>query len=110
MWWKMFDRADASDDELRDDSACIQGIETSGNCGTEKRSLLQTYRFDPSQECKLDKGDTVLFTHNQDATFTITTMDADAGELTLKVGKKSLDQNCQGVFPRNGSVLNCTEE
>ncbi|MBA3352944.1 MAG: TM0106 family RecB-like putative nuclease, partial [Blastocatellia bacterium] len=100
MWWKMFDRAEASDDELRDDPACIQGIESFGDCGTEKRSLLQTYRFDPSQECKLDTGDSVLFTYNLDATFTITTMDADAGELTLKIGKKSLGENCRGVFPR----------
>ena len=105
MWWKMFDRADASDDELRDDSACIQGIQAFGNCVTEKRSLLQTYRFDPSQECKLDAGDTVMFTHNLDATFTITLMDVDAGELTLKIGKRSLDQKCKGVFPSSGSVL-----
>src|SRR5207245_8410376 len=88
MWWKMFDRADASDDELRDDPACIEGIQAFGNCVTEKRSLLQTYRFDPSQECKLDAGDTVMFTHNLDATFTIAMMDVDAGELTLKIGKR----------------------
>jgi uncharacterized protein len=105
MWWKMFDRADASEDELRDDSACIQGIQAFGNCVTEKRSLLQSYQFDPSQECKLDEGDTVLFTHNLDATFTIAAMDADVGKLTLKIGKAGLDQKCQGVFPRSGSVL-----
>ena len=80
MWWKMFDRTDASDDELRDDSSCIQGIQAFGNCVTEKRSLLQTYRFDPSQECKLDADDTVMFTHNLDATFTIALMDVDAGD------------------------------
>lgn len=105
MWWKMFDRADASNDELRDDSACIQGVDVVGSCATEKRSLLQAYQFDPSQECKLDVGDTVLFTHNLDATFTIHAMDAEAGELTLKIGKTSLDQKCKGVFPRHGSVL-----
>ncbi len=105
VWWKMFDRADASDDDLRDDPACIEGIQAFGTCVTEKRSLLQTYRFDPSQECKLDIGDTVMFTHKLDATFTIAAMDVDAGELTLKIGKRSLDQKCQGVFPRNGSVL-----
>src|SRR5205823_8982121 len=105
MWWKMFDRADASDDELRDDPACLEGIDAHGDCVTEKKSLLQTYRFDPSQECKLDLGDTVMFTHNLDATFTIAAMDAEAGELTLKIGKKSLDGKCHGVFPKSGSVL-----
>jgi uncharacterized protein len=105
MWWKMFDRADASDDELRDDPACIQGIQASGNCVTEKRSLLQTYRFDPSQECKLDAGDTVMFTHNLDATFTISSVDLDNGELTLKIGKRGLDEKCEGKFPAQGSVL-----
>jgi len=80
MWWKMFDRAEASDDELRDDPACLEGIEAHGDCVTEKKSLLQTYRFDPSQECKLDVGDTVMFTHNLDATFAVAAMDAEAGE------------------------------
>jgi len=32
-------------------------------------------------------------------------MDIDAGELTLKIGRKSLDEKCQGVFPRSGSLL-----
>jgi hypothetical protein len=105
MWWKMFDRAEATVDELRDDAACIEGLQAHGDCATEKKSLLQKYRFDPSQECKLDAGDTVMFTHNLDATFSISAIDLDAGELTLKIGKKSLDQKCQGAFPRSGSVL-----
>jgi plastocyanin/DNA polymerase III delta prime subunit len=105
MWWKMFERAGASADELRDDSACIEGTEAYGNCKTEKKSLLQTYRFHPAQECKLDAGDTVMFTHNLNPTFTIAAIDLDRGELTLKIGKKGLDDKCLGKFPHRGSIL-----
>src|SRR5947208_1643943 len=105
MWWRMFDRAEATADVLRDDPACIKGVEAHGNCVTEKKSLLQNYRFDPSQECKLDGGDTVMFTHNLDATFRIAAIDLEGGELTLKIGKKGLDQKCNGVFPKNDSIL-----
>ncbi len=105
MWWRMFDRAAAFPDELRDDPGCIEGIETDGPCVTEKRSLVQSYRFDPSQECKLDEGDSVKFVHNLDATFTISAVDASAGRLTIKISKKNLDERCAGVFPQQGSLL-----
>ncbi len=43
MWWKMFDRADASAEELRDDSGCIEGLKAVGDCVAEKKSFLQKY-------------------------------------------------------------------
>jgi predicted RecB family nuclease len=105
MWWRMFDRADATPDALRDDSGCIEGIQAHGNCVTDKRSLLQAYRFDPSQECKLDAGDTVMFTHDLGTKFGIAAIDLDAGEVVLKIGRQTLDQKCDGVFPRSGSLI-----
>src|SRR5437763_189202 len=63
MWWKMFDRADASAEELRDDSGCIEGLKAVGDCIAEKKSFLQKYTFDPSQECKLGTDDRIMFTH-----------------------------------------------
>ena len=105
MWWRMFDRAEASDDELRDDSGCVQGILAIGECVTEKRSLLQLYKFDPSQECKLDTGDTVMFTHDPKTSFRIAAIDLENGQLTLKIGKRGLEEKCQGKFPRSGSLL-----
>jgi predicted RecB family nuclease len=104
-WWRMFDRAEATDDVLRDDPACIEGMMADGPCGTEQRSLVQRYRFDPSQECKIDVGDTVMFTHNLSANFRVTAIDPDRGEVTLKIGKKTLDDKCEGKFPGRGSVL-----
>ena len=78
MWWKMFDRADASAEELRDDSGCIEGLKAVGDCVAEKKSFLQKYTFDPSQECKLGTDDRIMFTHNLDASFAIASIDLDA--------------------------------
>jgi uncharacterized protein len=107
MWWRMFDRAKATSEELRDDPGCIDGVQTVGFPSPEKQSLAQTFRFDPSQECKLAAGDRskVMFTHNLDAKFTLSTLDASKGELQLKIGKSSLNGSFGGVFPKHGSVL-----
>jgi len=105
MWWRMFDRADATEEELRDDSGCIERVKAVGHCVAEKKSFLQKYTFDPSQECKLAADDRVMFTHNLDASFAVAAIDLDGGELTLKIGKKGLDDKCQGVFPTSGSLL-----
>src|SRR5207302_2176278 len=73
MWWRMFDRAEATPEELRDDPGCVEGIQAVGPMKTEKQSFVQTYRFDPLQECKLASGDRsrVMFTHNLEAKFTL---------------------------------------
>ncbi|MDH5668208.1 MAG: TM0106 family RecB-like putative nuclease, partial [Nitrospira sp.] len=107
VWWRMFDRADATPDELRDDPGCIEGIQATGDPVPHKQSLVQAYACDPSQECKLAAGDRkqVMFTHNLDAKFTLLSLDTDAGRLELKIGKKSLNEKCDGIFPRQGSVL-----
>jgi uncharacterized protein len=105
MWWRMFDRADALPEERRDDPGCIEGIEADGPCVTDKRSLAQAYRFDPSQECKLGQGDAVRFVHNLDAAFTISEIDAAAGILKLRISKKQLEEGCAGVFPEQGSLV-----
>jgi predicted RecB family nuclease len=107
MWWRMFDRAEATSEELRDDSGCIQGVEAVGTPTTEKHSLIQAYRFDPSQECKLaaDGRTTVMFAHNIEAKFTPTALDTDEGTLQLKIGKKSLNEKLGGSFPQRGSLI-----
>ena len=107
MWWRMFDRAKATSEELRDDPACIEGVQATGRSMPEKLSLVQAYRFDPSQECKLAAGDKakVMFTHNLNAKFTLVELDASAGSLHLKIGKKGLDEKCAGAFPHQGSLI-----
>src|SRR5688572_18066060 len=105
MWWRMFDRAAALPEERRDDPGCIEGLEADGDCLTEKKSLLQAYRFDPAQECKLAIGDAVRFVDNLDVGYTIAAIDASAGRVTLKIGKKTLDERCAGKFLHRGAIL-----
>ena len=107
MWWRMFDRAVATPEDLRDDPGCIEGVQAAGSPVPEKQSSVQTYRFDPSQECKLAAGDKskVMFTHNLEAKFTLARLDASKGELQLKIGNKALTEKFRGAFPRHGSLL-----
>lgn len=105
--WRLYDRAGSKPDVLRDDAGCIEGIEAVGDPVPDKQSLVQAYRFDPSQECKLaaDTRAQVVFTHALKVTFTMPLLDPDAGRLELKIGKKTLHEKCGGAFPRQGSVI-----
>ncbi len=107
IWWRMFDRRDASDAELRDDSGCIQGVQAIGEPTPIARSLLQKYKFDPAQECKLSSGDrsTVMFTHNISAKPNLHELDISKGILALKMGTAALNNNFEGSFPTIGSLI-----
>lgn len=106
MWWRMFDRAAATSEVLRDDPACIDGVQAVGSPMPDKQSLLQAYRFDPSQECKLAAGEKsrVMFTHNLEAKLTLSALDISAGTLELKIGRKALNEKLAGAFPSRGSL------
>ncbi len=107
MWWRMFDRSKATADELRDDSGCIQGVRAIGTPTAEKLSQLQTYSFDPSQECKLsaDGKTSVMFSHNLDGKLTVTALDLSVGTVQIKIGNKTLNEKFGGHFPRQGSLI-----
>jgi hypothetical protein len=100
MWWRMFDRAKATTEELYDDPACLAGLSAVGSPEVDKQSLIQAYRFDPSQECKLAAGDRsrVMFTHNLNTKFTLWELDLSEGILKLKIGKKHYRKNARGYF------------
>jgi uncharacterized protein len=107
MWWRMFDRADATAEELRDDSGGIQGVRAVGTPTPEKLSQVQTYRFDPSQECKLsaDGKTLVMFTYDLEIKFTLVALDTTEGTLQLKIGNKGLKEKFGGSFPLQGSLI-----
>jgi uncharacterized protein len=107
MWWRMFDRAKATAEELRDDSGCIEGVRAVGSPTPEKRSQVQTYRFDPSQECKLaaDGKTSVMFTHSIKSKFALAALDTSEGNLQLKIGNKTLNERFGGSFPQHGSLI-----
>ena len=107
VWWRMFDRAAATPEQLHDDPGCIEGVKAQGQAQPEKKSLVQTYSFDPRQECKLAATDRaqVKFTHNLDLNFSLQSLDLRKGQLTLKASQKSLDGKCGGRFPPAGSLI-----
>jgi len=107
VWWRMFDRAQATEEELRDDSGCIEGIVATGSPWTEKRSQVQAYTFDPLQECKLEAGEReyVKFAHSMEGQLNLKELDLEAGTLQLKVSEKSLTDNFGEVFPQAGSLI-----
>ena len=107
MWWRMFDRAEATPEELRDDPGCIEGVQAIGSPVDEKRSLVQTFHFDPDQECKLAAGEKshVMFTHNLKAKLTLVELDSSARKLRLKIGGKTLNEKFGGTFPKTGSLI-----
>lgn len=107
IWWRMFDRAQATEEELRDDAGCIAGVRAVGSTTADKQSMVQAYEFDPSQECKLvaDDDTKVMFTDNLEAKLGLPFLDANKGELRLKIGKKNLGSKLGGSFPAAGSLL-----
>ncbi|MFH1574078.1 MAG: TM0106 family RecB-like putative nuclease [Acidobacteriota bacterium] len=107
MWWRMFDRATATSEELRDDPGCIEGVQAVGAPSPEKQSFIQQYRFDPAQECKLAAGDSsrVMFAHNLNAKLTLSKLDMSVGSLGLKIGKRFLNEKFAAAFPLQGSLL-----
>jgi predicted RecB family nuclease len=56
-WWAYFGRREMSDEELVDDSEAIGSLTHLGAVHQEKKSTVHRYVFDPSQEHKLDVGD-----------------------------------------------------
>jgi AAA domain len=107
VFWRMFDRDTFTAAELRDDPCCVEGIRAVGAPIICKRSLIQTYRYDPSQDCKLQAGDDceVMFCGALETSFTLVEIDHDHGELRLRKGLKSLTSQCNGEFPAFGSIL-----
>ena len=107
VWWRMFERAEATSEELRDDPSCIDSVRAVGAPVKEKQSLVQSYSFDPLQECKLAaKGQTdVMFSHQIDARFNLHSIDLTNGLLGLKATQKTLNTRFNGAFPTHGSLL-----
>jgi predicted RecB family nuclease len=105
--WRMFDRDAFTPEELRDDHCCVEGLTAVGLPRAENRSLIQTYDFDRSQECKLQAGDRsrVMFCGALRIKFNLVGFDHARGLLQLKKSIKALREECGGQFPRTGSIL-----
>ncbi len=106
VWWKFFERCSSESEVLRDDNGCIADVEAVGEPVPEKQSLVQEYRFDPNQECKLSAGDKkkVVFSHAKETRVNLVSLDLANGSLHLKAGKKVLGA-FGGEFPSQGSLV-----
>lgn len=107
VWWQFFDRSEATPEELRDDAGCIFGVQAIEVPTPVKRSLMQKYVFDPTQECKLAASEKslVAFQHNTAKKFSLVYLDLLRGELQIKISQHALDEDFQGKFPQYGSLL-----
>jgi uncharacterized protein len=107
MWWAFFDRKTADPNELWLDPSCIEGVSQSGSPIPDKQSLIQTYTFDASQECKLAPGSKtkVMFSHDTQFKCTVTALDTANGSISLRLGKASVAKYSGGTYPPYGSLI-----
>jgi predicted RecB family nuclease len=101
LWWRFFDIVnDYAPGDLVDDGGCLDLLEYVGVAGTEKRSVLHRYRFDPEQEHKIRVGDrppdpsaerdALLSGGSAVSPGEVIEIDPVAGEIVLKRGANSL--------------------
>ncbi len=100
-WWRYFERRDASEEELYDDTECLAGlVRTTTPLRAIKKSMGYEYRFDPDQETKLRDGETCAIAGTDDETCVIERfVDRDAGLVELKVGSKRTLPDRLSIFP-----------
>ena len=104
MWWEMFERFDKPENELVDDMSCLGGLKLVGKPKQEKQSLLFDYKFDPDQETKITEGSTVKIVPDIGATTNISDFNSE-GQLTIKIGLKTLQKHQLESLPERMSVI-----
>ena len=104
MWWEMFERLEKPENELIDDMSCLGGLKLVGKPKQEKQSLLFDYKFDPDQETKITEGSIVKIVPDIGATTNISDFNSE-GQLTIKVGLRTLQKNQLECLPERMSVI-----
>lgn len=106
MWWRMFDRAEEDAATLEADIACVGGARlAAGEPVVEKQSLIFTFHFNPEQDTKIGEGDRVRALPNLSATFEVTHMNSEVGEMQVKISRKALTTQFAGVLPAVTSFI-----
>jgi uncharacterized protein len=87
-WWRVFERADMTEQELFEDPECLGGlVRTTKAPEAVKLSHRYEYRFDAHQESRLRDGDPCRYSHDIDFKVKIDQVDYEAGLLYLRFGK-----------------------
>lgn len=87
VFWRKYDRAEMSHDELVDDLDCLGNlVRTTRPATPVRRSLSYEYKFDPDQDTKLHAGSKCFFAHDLTVGTTIETLDAETGTVEITLG------------------------
>lgn len=104
VWWRMFDRAALTHQELKEDIACIGEASLVSEAGKKiKLSMAFDYTFDPNQDIKLSEGTDVMPVDNLEVKFEILSLTED-GALQVKAGGPTL-KKLDGKMPALTSFL-----
>jgi predicted RecB family nuclease len=88
-WFEWYRLCDLDADDLTRDATPIGGVRYVGQVGTEARSTLHRWTFDPAQETKLKRGESAVAAPGGRTIGTIQEIDLDDGWLDIKVGPKT---------------------
>lgn len=106
IWWRLFDRLASTDEELKEDIACIGDAVLASPQGEPfKQSLLFEYTFDPGQDTKVRIGDKLFPTFNHKASVEVYSIDTYKGTVTLKISRSQLQKSFEGEMPPRTSFI-----
>ncbi len=84
-YWRMFDWHSMTEDELREDSDCLAGLErTATPPEPDGQSIEYEYYFDPDQDTTLVEGDKCIVSHDLDLRPTLSLLDLENGLARLR--------------------------
>jgi predicted RecB family nuclease len=92
VFWRLFDRRAKNEDELFDDLDCISGCERTDfppfKQSARDRNLTYQYQFDPSQECKGQRGGYYVHGQLDDKKVDVVSIDTALGVICIKSAKE----------------------
>ena len=103
--WKMYDQQKQSVEELSEDMDAIAGLVLNSEVApvADKQSMI--YRYDmPAQDHRLKVGDSLRDISSLKSLGTLHWLDADAGQLEIRIGTRTVNSAWDGHMPALCSV------
>lgn len=97
-YWMYYRRLEMTLDELSDDTEALGDLTYAGTAGTDKRSLIHAFHFDPHQEHKILAGKQYTDPATQ-KTLKVHSMDRCDGVLTIKAPTNKPAPTCRALMP-----------
>jgi predicted RecB family nuclease len=98
-WWSYYNRLEKTDQELFEDHDSIGELELVGAVRQVARSVVYAYRFDPSQEHKLQVGQCPRDPRTRASAGEVVRLDSLHGIIELKRGKASCAPHPRSLIP-----------